>query len=78
MQYFENVHYTCIALIRIDSVTKMDKKNYLQVSLEECKYKIKKKKMTRFIDAELDLNDSDDSDGSILNNYIYLLTGGYH
>ena len=27
----------------------------------ECKYEIKKKKMTRFIDVELDLDDSDDS-----------------
>ena len=34
------------------------KKNYPQVYLEECKYKIKKKKMSRFIDVELEL-DSD-------------------
>ena len=41
---------------------KMDKKNYPQVYLGECKHEIKKKKMTRFIDVELDLNDSDDFD----------------
>ena len=39
---------------------KMEKKNYPQVYLEECKYEKKKKKMTRFIDVELDLDDSDD------------------
>ena len=39
---------------------KMEKKNYAQVYLEECKYEKKKKKMTRFIDVELDLDDSDD------------------
>ena len=38
----ENMHYTCIAGITIDSVMKMDKKNYPQVYLEECKYKVKK------------------------------------
>ena len=51
----ESAHHTCIACISIDSVMKMDKKNYPQVYLEECKYKIKKKKMPKFIDAQLDL-----------------------
>ena len=36
----ENMHYTCIACISIDSVMRMDKNNYPQVHLEECKYKI--------------------------------------
>ena len=40
----EHVHYNCIAAISVDSVMKMDKKNYPQVYLEECKYEIKKKK----------------------------------
>ena len=35
----ENMHNTCIACISIDSVMRMDKKNYRQVYLEECKYK---------------------------------------
>ena len=38
----KNMYYICIACITIDSVMKMNKKNYLQVYLEECKYKIKK------------------------------------
>ena len=29
----ENVHYTCIACITIDSVMRMEKKNYSQVCL---------------------------------------------
>ena len=33
---------------------KMNKKNYLQVYLEECKYKIKNGQMNRFINAELE------------------------
>ena len=33
----ENTYYTCIACITLDSVLKMDKKNYRQVYLEECK-----------------------------------------
>ena len=50
----ENVHYTCITCITIDSVMKMEKKNYPQVYLEECKYKIKKIKMSKFINTELE------------------------
>ena len=50
----ENEHYTCIACITIDSVMRMEKKNYPQVYLEECKYKIKKTKMTNFIKFELE------------------------
>ena len=38
----ENMHYTCIACIAIDSVMRMDKKYFPQVSSDECKYKIKK------------------------------------
>ena len=52
----ENMHYTCIASITIDSIVKMNKKNYLQVYLQECKYKIKKIQMSRFINAELELD----------------------
>ena len=49
----ESMHYTCIACITIDSVMRMEKKNYLQVYLEECKYRMKKTKMTKFIETEL-------------------------
>ena len=54
-------HYICIAAICIDSVLRVDKNNYPQVYLEQCKYKIKRRKPVDFIDAEADLS-SDDSD----------------
>ena len=41
---------------------KMEKKNYLQVYLESWKYKIKKIKMSGFIDVELDTEFSYDSE----------------
>ena len=40
---------------------KTNKKNYPQVYLEECKYKIKKIQMSRFIDIELDSDSDSDS-----------------
>ena len=49
----ENMHYTCIVCITIDSVMRMDKKTHPQVYLEECKYRIKKMQMSRFINTEL-------------------------
>ena len=58
----ENKHYTCIACITIHSVMTMDQKNYLQVYLEECKYKIKKTQISRFIKTELDLDSESDDD----------------
>ena len=59
----ENMHYTCIACVTIDSVMRMDKKNHLQFFLEECKYRVKKIQMSTFIDAELE-SDSDSDSGA--------------
>ena len=56
----ENTYYTCIACITIDSVMKMNKKNYPQVYLEECKYKIKKIHTPRFINTELESDTESD------------------
>ena len=50
----ECLHYTCIACIIIDCVMRMEKKNYLQAYLEQCKYKTKKTKMTNLINTELE------------------------
>ena len=50
----ENMHYTSIACITIDSVMRMEKRDYPQVHLEECKYKSEKVKMTKFINTELE------------------------
>ena len=57
----ENMYYTCIACITIDSVLKTDKKNHLQVYLEEYIYRVKKIQMSRFINTELK-SDSESSD----------------
>ena len=55
----EKNNYICIPVIDIDSVLKIDKKVYPQAYLEECKYKLKKRKLVSFIDSEI----IDDSDG---------------
>ena len=46
--------YTWIACVTINSVMRMEKKNYPQLYLEECKYKIKKTKMTKFKNTDLE------------------------
>ena len=50
----ENKYCTCITCVTTDSVMRMEKKRYLQFYLEECKYRIKKTKMNKFIEAELE------------------------
>ena len=49
----ENIHYTCIACITIDSVMRIDKKNHPQVYLEKSKYRVKKIQTPRFINAAI-------------------------
>ena len=49
----EKNHYICSPAIDIDSVLKIDKKAYPQAYLEECKYKLKKRKIVSFIDSEI-------------------------
>ena len=46
----------------IDSVMRMDKNNYLQVYLEECKYRVKKIQMSSFINAELESDSEAESE----------------
>ena len=51
---FEKNHYTCIPAIDIDSVLKIDNKRaYPQAYLEQCKYKLKKRRAVNFIDDEI-------------------------
>ena len=61
----ENKHYTCIACITIDSVMRMEKNYYPQVYLGEYKYRIKKTKMTKFIEAELKSESESESESEI-------------
>ena len=49
----QNVHNACMACITIDSDMRIKKMSYPQVYLEECKCKIKKIKMTKFINTEI-------------------------
>ena len=56
------MHYACLACRTIDSVMKIEKKNYPQVYLEECKYKVKKMHMPRFINTKLDWDSESDSE----------------
>ena len=62
----EKNHYTCISAIDIDLVLKINNKRaYPQVYLEQCKYKLKRRKPINFIDLEIIDYDSDDSDSYI-------------
>ena len=56
----ENTYYTCIACITVNSVLRMNKENYPQVYLEECKYKIKK--ISRFINTALETDSESNSE----------------
>ena len=65
----ERNHYICIPVIDIDSVLKIDKRAYPQAYLEQCKYRLKKRKIVNYIDDEIidedsdsDYNDTVDSD----------------
>ena len=50
----ERNKYICIAAIDIDSVLKIDyKRAYPQAYLEQCKYKLEKRKIVNFIDDEI-------------------------
>ena len=58
----EKNHYICIPAIDIDSVLKIDNKRaYPQAYLEQCKYKLKKRKIVNYIDDEI-IDEDNDSD----------------
>ena len=61
---FERHHYNCIAVIDTDSVLKIDNKRaYPQAYLEQCKYKLRKRRVVNFIDNEIiddEVSDIDD------------------
>ena len=59
----ERQHYNCIPAIDIDSVLKIDNKRaYPQAYLEQCKCKLKKRKVVNFINDEIDDEVSDIGD----------------
>ena len=55
----ERNHYICIPVTDIDSVLKIDKRAYPQAYLEQCKYKLKKRKIVNYIDDEIIDEDND-------------------
>ena len=61
----ENEHYTCISCITIDSFMRIEKKNYPQVYLEKCKYRMKKTTMIKFIITELESKSQSESESDI-------------
>ena len=58
----EKNHYICIPARDIDSVLKVDKKVFPQAYLEQCKYKLKKRRPVNFIDIEI-IDDDHEDDG---------------
>ena len=46
----------------LDSIIRKNEKYYSKTLLEECKYVIRKNKMENFINDDLDLSSSDESD----------------
>ena len=55
----ERNHYICIPVIDINSILKIDKRAYPQAYLEQCKYKLKKRKIVNYINNEIIDEDSD-------------------
>ena len=66
----ERNHYICIPAIDIDSVLKIDKRAYPQAYLEQCKYKLKKRKIVNYIDDEIIDEDSDIDDA--IDSYVVM------
>ena len=65
----ERSHYICIPAIDIDSVLKIDhKRGYPQAYLEQCKYKLKKRKIANYIDDEIIDEDSDSDYNDTVDN----------
>ena len=74
----ERNHYICIPVIDIDSVLKTDKRAYPQAYLEQCKYKLKKRKIVNYIDDEIFDEDSDsDIDDAIDSHLNFSIPDSY-
>ena len=72
-------HYICISAIDIDSVLKIDNKRaYPQAYLEQCKYKLKKRKIVNYINDEIIDEDSDsDIDDAVDSHLDFSLSDSY-
>ena len=66
----ERNNYICIAAIDMDLVLKIENKRaYPQAYLEQCKYKLKKRKHVNFIDSEIVDEDSDSDIDSAVDSH---------
>ena len=64
----ENMHYTYIACVTIDSVLTIDEKiihKFIQKSVNKYKLKVKKMQMSRFINTELKSDSESDLDSDL-------------
>ena len=68
----ERNHYICIPVIDIDSLLKINKRAYPQAYLEQCKYKLKKRKIVNYIDDEIIDEDSDSDCNDTVDSYLKL------
>ena len=74
----ERNHYICIPAIDIDSVLKIDKRAYPQAYLEQCQYKLKKRKIVNYIEDEIIDEDSDSDIGDAINSHLnFSVTDSY-
>ena len=70
----ERNYYFCIPAIDIDSVLKIDNKRaYPQAYLEQCKYKLKKRKIVNYIDDETIDEDSDSDYNDTVDSHLNFL-----
>ena len=56
----EKAPWKCLTIIMLYSVVKANKKYYLQILLEKCKYAQEKMKIENHIDNDLEKSESDD------------------
>ena len=74
----EKDNYICIPVIDIDSVLKIDKRAYPQAYLEQCKYKLKKRKIVNYIDDEIIDEDSDSDINDAIDSHLnFSVPDGY-
>ena len=67
----ERNHYICIPAIDIDLVLKIDNKRaYPQAYLEQCKYKLKKRKIVNYINDEIIDQDSNSDIDDAVDSYL--------
>ena len=74
----EKKHYICIPAIDIDSILKIDKRVYPQAYLEQCNYKLKKRKIMNYINDEIiDENRDSNIDDAIDSHLNFSVSDSY-